>query len=315
MYQLTGIGASAGAVVGPIYPIARAHIEIEDTEDGFRPASGFFQRVGDTQLSSRLSYTWFGRRGALLEQINPTLEGRGFWDHDAFWSGGGLEEGEVQLGLRFSFRNNVTLFGNVTRSKFVFSPDAYESLYVEQSDGSYAPFRPDQAMFRGLNQTMMGVFVSRWERVRGNVFYGRSETPIFDRRYGVAVAPARSHWVNARMSLYPTRALVMELSTSFSRLDRLSDGSEHSSAVIPRVRAQYQFSRALLVRAIVEYSSQVRAALTDPMTGLPLYSCSDADCSARAGSEGHDFGIEGLLSYEPSPGTASVHPDFCRGRG
>ncbi len=50
MYQLTGIGASAGAVVGPIYPIARAHIEIEDTED---PAQSFADAVGNVQADLR----------------------------------------------------------------------------------------------------------------------------------------------------------------------------------------------------------------------------------------------------------------------
>ena len=45
------------------------------------------------------------------------------------------------------------------------------------------------------------------------------------------------------------------------------------------------------------------ADLIDPVTGLPLAACADATCTARSGSDRHDFGIEGLLSYEPSPGT------------
>ncbi len=43
----------------------------------------------------------------------------------------------------------------------------------------------------------------------------------------------------------------------------------------------------------------------DPATGRPLYGCeaSGVDCEARAGSTANDFRIEGLLGYEPSPGT------------
>ena len=95
----------------------------------------------------------------------------------------------------------------------------------------------------------------------------------------------------------------MEVGASYSRLIRKRDDVEHSTAIIPRIRAQYHLSRALFVRGIFEYSSQERAALMDPATGLPLYSCSALDCSTRSGSDGYDFSIEGLISYEPSPGT------------
>ncbi len=277
--------------------------ELEDTDARFRAGSGFFQRVGDTQLSSRMSYSWYGARGAVLEQINPSIEARGYWDHDAFWGGRGLEEGEVQLGWRFGFRDNVTLWGNVKRSMFSYEPEAYEGLFVEDPTGGFTPFRPDQGLFGGLSSLNLSLWVNKWERVRGNVMYTASETPIFDRRFGVAVEPARSHFVNTRLNLYPSRALVMEVSATFSRLARVGDGERHSSAVIPRVRAQYQFSRSLFLRGIFEYSSQESIALRDPSTGRALYSCDGSECSARAGSQGHDFSVEGLLSYEPSPGT------------
>lgn len=277
--------------------------EMEDTEEGFTPGSGFFQRVGDTQLSSRLSYTWYGDRGALLEQFNPSFEARGFWDHDAFWGGRGLEEGRLQLGWRLGFKDNVTFWGNVQRSMFSFEPEAYAGLAVLESDGSYTPFRPDQDLFGGLMSTTLSMWVNKWERIRGNVFFTRSETPIFDRRYGVAVEPAQSNSVNARVSLYPTRALIMELSTNFSRMTRIRDGELYSTAVIPRLRAQYQFTRSLFLRGIFEYGSQEAADLRDPETGRPLYGCDTTDCDLRGGSEVHDFGIEGLVSFEPSPGT------------
>ena len=106
------------------------------------------------------------------------------------------------------------------------------------------------------------------------------------------------------VNLYPTRSLVAELGVRRTTLRRRTDGVEISTATIPRVRAQYQFTRSLFVRGIFEYSSQERLALTDPATGLPLYRVnSDGEYSERSGSDGYDFHIEGLVSYEPSPGT------------
>ena len=309
--SFTGDAALGGRVDGTMSSarIERAgrvfsfNADFEDSQAEFKPGSGFFRRLGTAQVNARTSYTWFGQRGGLIEQINPSLEVRGYWDHDAFWGSGGLEESQIQAGWRVSFKNNIAFWGNVQRKEFTYQPEQYEGLVVEQQDGSFEAFTPDQNLFGGLNSLTISLWVNKWERVRGNIFYTVSDTPIFDRSFGVAVAPARSHSGNIRLNLYPTRALVAEVGVNYSQLIRMRDGVEHSSAVIPRVRAQYQFSRALFLRGIVEYGSQESAELRDPATGLPIYRCDVAPCSQRLGSVGNDFRIEGLVGYEPSPGT------------
>jgi hypothetical protein len=277
--------------------------EIEDTDQDFDAGSGFFSRVGDTQIQSRMEYRWFGKPGSLLEQAGPSVEMRGYWDHDDFWAGRSFEEAQVQLNWRFSFRGNISFWGNHKRSKFDFGPDRYEGLFAQQTDGSFSAFAPDQDAFGNIGSTTVSLWVNKWERVRGNVRYTFSETPIFDRSYGVAVELADSRSTSVTLNLYPIQALVMEVGFRQTTLSRKTDGADASSAIIPRVRAQYQLSRSLFVRGIFEYSSQERLALRDPVSGLPLYSCSSDSCSLRNGSEGYDFRIEGLVSYEPSPGT------------
>jgi hypothetical protein len=277
--------------------------ELEDSEAEFVPGSGFFQRIGQAQINSRASYTWFGKRGALLEQIAPSIEAKAYWDHDRFWDGERLGEGEVQLSSRVSFKNNITLFGNYKQSLYDYRPEQYDGLFVQQPDGSLDSFVPDQSLFSGLPSLTVGLWMNKWQRVRGNVRYTWSDTPIFDRGYGVAVDLARSGSAHASLNLYPTRALSGEVGVTYSRLERQRDGVQHSEAVIPRVRAQYQFTRALFLRSIFEYGTQVSLELTDPETGLPVYGCSTSECVARGGSESHDFRIEALMGYEPSPGT------------
>lgn len=276
--------------------------EIEDSDGLFDAGSGFFSRVGDTQVESRISYNWFGTPGALLEQISPSLELRGFWDHDDFWSGRGMEEARAQLGGRISLRNNITLFGNFSRGMFSFDPDAYAGLAVAAPSGGYQPFRPSQDLFDDLGSANIGVFFSNWQRVRGNVRATWSDTPIFDRGRGVAVEPANSLNIEGSLNLYPTNALQAEVGLRHNTLTR-ANGQEYSSATIPRIRAQYQFSRSFFVRGIFEYSAQERQGLRDPATGAPLYSCDDAGCDVMTGSTANDFHVEGLITYEPSPGT------------
>ncbi|MFT5433514.1 MAG: hypothetical protein ACI9OJ_004220, partial [Myxococcota bacterium] len=272
--------------------------EVEDTDPEFNTASGFLQRIGETQASSRTEYNWFGRRGSLVERVGPSVEAKGYWDHDGFWDGAGPEEAEVQLGWRIGFRGNITFWGNHKRTKFDFSPASYEGLFGEQADGSFVPFRPDQSLFDNLGSTTLSLWVNKWQAVRGNIRYTFSDTPIFDRSYGVAIEPARSRSMETTINLYPMRALVAEVGLRTNTLDRKRDGSTASEAIIPRVRAQYQFSRSLFVRGIFEYRSQERFELRDPASGLGVYSSDEAGgFSLREGSIGHDFHFEGLVSY------------------
>lgn len=276
--------------------------EFEDSDPEFDAGSGFFNRVGDTQVETRMSYNWFGSPGSVLEQISPSLEARGFWDHDGFWAGEGMEEGRVQLGWRFSFRNNISVFGNHSRGMFSFEPEAYQGLAVHSPGGPPQPFRPDQDLFDGLASTNLSMWFNNWQRVRGNVRVTWSETPIFDRDRGVAVEPANSLNLEGSLNLYPTRALQAEVGLRHNTLTR-AGGGQYSTATIPRIRAQYQFSRSFFVRGIFEYSAQEREGLLDPVTGRPLLSCDEVGCEALEGSTGNDFHLEGLVTYEPSPGT------------
>jgi hypothetical protein len=277
--------------------------EFEDTNADFDAGSGFFRRVGETQLQSRLNYNWFGAPGSLLEQVSPSLELQGYWDHDAFWAREGFEEAQAQLGYRISLRGNITIFGNMSASMFSFEPEAYGGLMAQAPDGSTTAFYPEQDLFEGLLSGNVGIWISKWERVRGNVRATVSDTPIFDRRLGVPVEVGNSFNTEATLNLFPTRSLKMDVGLRHSTITRKVGGAEYSSATIPRIKAQYQFSRSFFVRGIFEYSAQRTANLVDPATGYALTYCDDGDCSLREASDANDFHIEGLVTYEPSPGT------------
>lgn len=280
------------------------NVELEDSDADFDAGSGFFRRVGDTQLQARFNYNRFGAPGSLVEQIAPNLEVQGYWDHDAFWAGEGFEEARVQLGWRVSFRGNITVFGNASAGFFDFAPEAYEGLFTEAASGTRTPFRPDQELFQGLPSFNAGIWASKWERVRGNVRATWRRTPIFDRSLGVPVEVGNALEVNGSLNLFPTKHLKAEVGLRHATIRRKAGGQEYSSATIPRVQAQYQFSRSFFVRGIFEYSAQRTSDLEDPVTGLPLVRCYDGGtCSLRTGSDDNDFHLEGLVTYEPNPGT------------
>jgi hypothetical protein len=88
-------------------------------------------------------------------------------------------------------------------------------------------------------------------------------------------------------------------------LTRRRDGERTLSTRIPRLRAEYQLARPLLVRIVSQYESGERAALRDPRTGELLLVP-----GATAGSfvpsrvrASNALRADWLFSYRPTPGT------------
>jgi hypothetical protein len=281
----------------------------EDISEDFRARSGFIRRVGITQLQGRTGYTWRGGAGALLESWGPSVELQGYWDRSDFWGGAGPEESYLELDLSFSFRGNVGGSFSVSRDTYSFDADQYEGLYVAGVGGEVdTPFSPDPGRFSGLLSFSARTWISSWERARLSLSGSVGETPIFTS--GVPADVAESRRGNVSLTLYPTGALSMNLGLRHVSLYRKGDGSLYSRATIPRLQARYQFSRSLYLRGSGEYSSQSRGDILDSDTGRTILRCSET-CSPRTGSEANDFRLEGLIGYEPSPGTV-VYVGYSR---
>ncbi|NIP57443.1 MAG: hypothetical protein GWO00_05435 [Gemmatimonadetes bacterium] len=277
-------------------------VQLQDVAPDFVARSGFIRRIGDTQLRGEVRYNWWGEQGAAVETVGPNLEFQGFWDHDDFWSGRGPEEWEFQYGGRISFRNNVTFFASGILSGFDLPSDAYEGLFVDPGGGERRPFRPDQEAFQPLHGLRLFTWFNTWQRFRGRIRAEWRQTPVFERGVGVPVEAADAWVVDGSFNVFPTRQLQSEIGMRHESLFLHDGGGRHSTATIPRIRTQYQFTRALFLRTIVEYDSQDREAITDPATGLPILNCEE-ECELADGSADHDLYGEVLLSYEPSPGT------------
>ena len=277
--------------------------ELQDVAPEFATRSGFIRRTGDTQVRGEVRYNFWGEQGASVERIGPNVEFQGFWDHDDFWSGGGPQEWELQYGGSVSFRKNLTFFASGILSGFDFSPDSYEGLFLapEGAAAAPAPFRPAQERFQTLHGVRLFVWFNTWQRFRGRIRAERREAPIFERTAGAPVETADAWVVDGSFTLFPSRQLQSEIGLRHETLFRQDDGSRYSTATIPRIRTQYQFTRALFLRTIVEYDSQDRAALRDPVTGRTILDCGDG-CELEDGSEDPEIYGEVLLSSEPSPG-------------
>jgi len=67
----------------------------------------------------------------------------------------------------------------------------------------------------------------------------------------------------------------------------------------PRLKLEYQLTRAIFVRYIGQYFAEDQAALLDPRTGQPLL----VNGAAARAKVTNDFRNDVLFSYKPTPGT------------
>ena len=274
----------------------------EDLSTDFKPESGFIRRLAEAHAQTQVSYNWYGGRGALVERWGPSLEVQGYWDHESFWDGNRWNEAEARLMMSLSLRNNVSVWLTARRSEFSAPAEDYDGL-ATRPGGVPQPFLPDSDQFTGLNSFNAFMYASGYERLRGRISADFKEVPIFYRSTGAPVDVANSWGGEISLTILPSRFLSMEAAVRHAVLNRKLDGSRYSRATIPRINAQYQFNRALFLRATVEYASAELGEVRDPVTGLPLESCDEEGCDPLEGSSDNGILVEGLLSYEPSPGT------------
>jgi hypothetical protein len=124
--------------------------------------------------------------------------------------------------------------------------------------------------------------------------FGVGATPLFPE-----ASEGRQVMLVTITQFRPTTALRIEARWVHQRLTRAQDGSRFSTANIPRLKLEYQVSRAIFVRYVGQYLAQDQVALRDPRTGQPLV----VNGSVAGPSVTNDFRNDVLFSYKPTPGT------------
>ncbi len=265
----------------------------EDIHPEFRADSGYIRRLGDTQLFGSGRYTFERSPGALLERYGFELRADSYFDHDEFWGGATPYEAEIELQPSFTFRGGRSLGMVFRNGYFRFRPEIYSGYEIEAPGGTAESFQVPEPLENMLAWAVFPrVRVNNALNLDGRVYI--REVPIYteaSRGFNILIEPG--------LNLKLTTSLSFELSYTYSRLYRQKDDSIFSTSNIGYLRAQYQFSKALLARVIAQYNLNESDMLRDPTTGQPLL----IDGSRVEAIDEGDFQGQVLVSYEPSPGT------------
>ena len=315
----------AGRVFNARYRFSAMH-------DEFQAHAGYINRPAIATANMSHSYTLYGGEGALIESASANVVLDGLWKYERFVDGDDMLEKKLHFNNNFVLRGGWNVGASVLTETFGFDPDLYSDLYMEAPIPGLLDLRWESFYGPGRISNLdyvVSVTTPNFRRVSASAEYlwGRDEN-FFE------WAPADIKWISGSISLRPTEQLRITTSYAEQSYRRAADGTTVGRTRIPRVRAEYQITRSIFVRAVGEY----RADFADDLrhtgqTERPLYrEVREGEFVRARGfvtvedrpNHINAFRPELLFSYLPSPGTViyagyggtMLEPDAFRlGRG
>jgi hypothetical protein len=265
--------------------------QLNSIGENFITRSGFVNRRNIQTISGFNRFTLYGSRGALIENFTVFGGPRRIYRYGDL--GGDAIEGSEEIHNSLQLRGGWNVDLQVNREFVDFAPEDY-SLYQVDAVGGPQPFTV-AAGFSGPTINL-GVESPTYQLFSASANVGVGQTAIF-----AEAAEANGVEASANIALRPSRGLRVEMSTQLQRLTRRSDGSEYARSIIPRLKIEYQLSRAVFFRVVGDYVSQRVSALRDPATSLPIL-IGGAPVPA---TNDNNFRLDLLASFEPTPGTVA----------
>lgn len=272
--------------------------------DRFEAASGFLAQGDMAQVSLGPSLTLYGRHGAFLERFNASVTATYTWAYPRFLDGEAPRDRQYWFSGAWALRGGYNLSATAFVETFGYDERLFRDYRLEQPvpggvDTVGYGVKPDlpvrAVMLRARTPEVAGFAFD------GFAAYGR------DPNY---LEWSRSEIVYARLGLTyrPTDKLRFEGGMPVLIHYRRTDGSKVDEAILPRLKVEYQLSRAVFLRAVGEYRSLYQDDLRDDArTGLPILVRDPADGIAKRslalGSRSNTLQVDWLFSFQPTPGT------------
>ncbi len=200
----------------------------------FRADNGFISQNAVRQIMSFQSYTFYPS-SSIFDRISPRIIGLKAWNFNGLSKRDWLAPG---LNLQLKRQTNVNL--QVRFAREIFADREFSGIrsYIGNVNSNFS-----ERFQVGFNATL-GKSIAR------NV-----ETPFL----------GNSRNFGANVTIRPTQRLVVSPQFSFSDLKNPKTGDSVFSGYIVRSRFNYQFTRKLLARIIVQYNDFSESLEIDPL--------------------------------------------------
>jgi hypothetical protein len=257
----------------------------------FETRSGFVNRNNVVTAHAFNRLTWYGSRGAWLENYTVFFGPNRIWRYGDI--GGNAIEGSEEINNQLRFRGGWQLRNNLTRQFVDFQPADYLGYQV-MTPGGNTPFVP-LAGVSGLTGSI-ALDSPVYQGFDASITIARGRAAIFQE-----AAKAIQTSIVASVDFRPTSGVRISAQNTFLRIVRSRDRSRFARTIIPRVTVEYQPARALFFRVVGEYVSQTTSDLIDGRTGDPIL----INGLPVIGGKENDLRADFLISLEPTPGTVA----------
>ncbi len=261
--------------------------------EDFRARSGFISRPGIVHAGVDHNATWFGERGSTVETLTGDVLLDDTWQYSHFVRRGDAQDKKFHLSGSAGLRGGWNIGAGVYLETFGFDKGLYSSYRVLAPTGDTLPFvgRP-----RITNHDYVFSLVTpQWAKFSANVVYiGGQDENFFE------WAQADINFLLLSLSVRPSDRARVDASFNYQDYWRRTDHSLVGRNVIPRVKFEYQITRAIFMRLVGEYDLSENDDLRDDTrTFNPLIIGGQLATASRARSLHGDY----LFSYQPTPGT------------
>jgi hypothetical protein len=262
-------------------------------DENFRARSGFISRSGVVHAGVDHRATWFGERGSLLETLTGDFILDDQWQYSHFMHRGDAQDKKVHWSANAGLRGGWNVGGGFYLETFGFDQGLYANYQIKAPTGEILPFvgRP-----RITNHDyVFTLSTPQWKKFNGDLLYvGGQDENFFE------WAPADIDLIQLAMSFRPSDRARVDGTFDYQDYWRRSDHSLVGRNMIPRVKFEYQLTRAIFMRLVGEYDLSMNDDLRDETrTNYPLLIDGQPASASRSRSLHGDY----LFSYQPTPGT------------
>lgn len=262
----------------------------------FQSAAGFIGRPGIVNGSFQNQASLYGKAGAFVEKVTGDVQLQGTWEYRGFF------DGRQALERKLHFNGNAFMRGgwhtgfSVLVERYGFDPSLY-SNYAVLDNGVARPFAGPT--LPNLDY-VLSIDTPRVHGLAASMFYiwGRDENFFEWASANIVYATIALQW-------RPTERLRVDFDHNLQSFARRTDGSYVGIRRVPRLKLEYQATRAIFLRYVGEYATNYQDALRDDSrSGLPIvFVAPDGAVTPAAGLRQRTFRNDWLFSYQPTPGT------------
>jgi len=261
--------------------------------DQFRAGSGFISRPGIVQAAVDHNATWFGQRGAMLETLTGDIVLADLWQYSHFVRQGDAQNKQFHLSGSAGLRGGWNVGLGMYWETFGFDQGLYSSYRILSPAGDTLPFTGTPRIPN--RDYVLTLVTPQWSIFSANLLYvGGQDENFFE------WAQANIDLVQLTMSVRASDRARIDGSFAYQDYWRRTDHSLAGRTMIPRVKLEYQITRAIFMRLVGEYDLSEHDDLRDETrTFYPLIIGGKLASAVRSRSLHGDY----LFSYTPTPGT------------